>query len=90
VQHPDSFASNALKRSDPFNGSQALRYVHAPDGEVIVVTTSDERAPNIALLARELGTCVLTTKRRTLDADGVPNVHHALMGRRRPVDEIAT
>jgi hypothetical protein len=64
-----------------------LRYLHAPDREVLVVTTTDERARNIAVLARELGAPVLTTDRRALHAGGVPQVYDAVTGRRRPVDE---
>ncbi|MDQ1700290.1 MAG: hypothetical protein QOG34_2153 [Frankiaceae bacterium] len=60
-----------------------LRYLHAPDREVLVVTTSDERARNIARLAREMGAPALATDRRTLRADRVPEVYDALLGRRR-------
>ncbi|MDQ1700212.1 MAG: Replication-relaxation [Frankiaceae bacterium] len=66
-----------------------LRYLHGPDRDVLVVTTSDERARNIARLARELGASVLTTDRRTLRTDQVPQVYDALLGRLRPVDAIA-
>jgi len=66
-----------------------LRYLHAPEREVLVVTTTEERARNIALLARELGAPALTTDRRSLNAENVPQVYDARLGRRRPVDEIA-
>ena len=65
-----------------------LRYLHARDREVLVVTTTDERARNIALLGRELGASVLTTDRRTFRGQAQPLVYDALVGRRRPVDEI--
>lgn len=65
-----------------------LRYLHAPDREVFVITTTDQRARNIAILARELGACVLTTDRRTLRADRVPQVYDAVLGRRRGVDQL--
>jgi hypothetical protein len=65
-----------------------LRYLHVPDCEVLVVTTTDERARNIAILARELGACVLTTDRRTLRADREPQVYDAVLGRRRGVDKL--
>jgi hypothetical protein len=65
-----------------------LRYLHAPEREVLVVTTTDERARNIAILARELGASVLATDRRTLCADRLPQVYDAMSGRRRPMDAI--
>lgn len=64
-----------------------LRYLHAPDRQVLVVTTSDDRARNIALLARELGTEVLTTDRRMFQSEALPLVYDAAVGRRRPIDE---
>lgn len=66
-----------------------LRYLHAPDLDVLVVTTSDERARNIAVLARELGAAVLTMDRRALHAQAPPVVYDSLRGRRRAVDEHA-
>lgn len=66
-----------------------LRYLYAPGHEVLVVTTTDERARNIAILARELGAGVLTTDRRTFRAPGLPLVYDAVSGRRRAVDAIA-
>lgn len=66
-----------------------LRYLHAPDGQVLLVTTTDERARNIALLAREVGVCALTTDRWRLRGQGPPVVYDALFGRRRRLDEIA-
>lgn len=66
-----------------------LRYLHNPDREVLVVTTTDERARNIAILAHELGSSVLTTDHRTLHTGGVPRVYDALAARRRPIHEIA-
>ncbi|MDQ1746734.1 MAG: hypothetical protein QOD07_997 [Frankiaceae bacterium] len=69
--------------------SKFLRYLHTPACEVLIVTTSDERARNIAILARELGAAVLTTDRRALRAADVPQVYDARSGRRRLADEIA-
>jgi len=66
-----------------------LRYLHTPDREVLIVTTSDERARNIAILARELGAAALTTDRRALRTAEVPRVYDARFGRRRLADEIA-
>jgi hypothetical protein len=66
-----------------------LRYLQTPDREVLVVTTSDERARNIAILARELGAAVLTTDRRALHAQAPPVVYDAVSGRRRTVDAVA-
>jgi len=65
-----------------------LRYLHTPDREVLVVTTTDDRARNIATLARELGVPVLTTDRRTFHMQTPPLVYDALFGRRRFVDEV--
>jgi hypothetical protein len=65
-----------------------LRYLHAPDRQVLVVTTSDERARNIAVLARELGAPVLTSD-RLLQRHAPPIVFDAMLGRRRTVDEHA-
>jgi len=65
-----------------------LRHLHASEREVLVVTTSDERARNIALLARELGAPVLTTDRGLLNGDNVPQLYDACLGRRRPLDDI--
>jgi hypothetical protein len=64
-----------------------LRYLHTPGREVLVVTTSDERARNIAVLARELGASVLATDQRALRVEARPLVYDALSGRRRRVDE---
>lgn len=66
-----------------------LRYLHTPDCQVLVITTSDERARNIALLARELGAPVLTSDRRQLQRHVPPSVFDATLGRRRTVDELA-
>ena len=66
-----------------------LRYLHAPGREVLVVTTGDDRARNVALLARELGASALTMHQRALYSDGVPEVYDAILGRRRPMDAIA-
>jgi hypothetical protein len=63
------------------------RYLHAPGRDLLVVTTSTERARNIAILARDLGVPALTTDRRTLEADAVLQVYDAGKGQRRPVDE---
>jgi hypothetical protein len=64
-----------------------VRYLHAPGRDLLVVTTSNERARNIAILARDLGVPALTTDGRTLEADAVLQVYDAVKGRRRPVDE---
>lgn len=66
-----------------------LRYLHTPDREVLVITTSDERARNIAVLARELGAAVVTTDRRMLQGQSPALVYDGILGRRRPVDGIA-
>jgi hypothetical protein len=54
---------------------------------MLVVTTTDVRARNLAVLARELGVPALTTDRHTLGADAVLQVYDAVKGRRRSVDE---
>jgi hypothetical protein len=64
-----------------------IRYLHTPDRVVLVVTTSDQRARNIAVLARELGAQVLTTDRRTVSADVTLQVYDAVKGCRRSVDD---
>ncbi|HEX8001324.1 MAG TPA: replication-relaxation family protein [Mycobacteriales bacterium] len=66
-----------------------VRYLHAPGRDLLVVTTSTERARNIAILARELGVPALTTDRHTLHADAVLQVYDAVKGRRRSVDDVA-
>lgn len=67
-----------------------LRYLHTPDRVAFVVTTSDQRARNIARLAREFGARALTTDRRTLTDGERVVVYDAIAGRRRPVDEPAS
>lgn len=64
-----------------------VRYLHRPDHTLLVVTTSDERARNIARIARSLGVAALTTDRRALEAAPPLHVYDARQGRRRPVDE---
>lgn len=64
-----------------------LRYLHAPNRQVLVITTSDERARNIAAIARELGVPALTTDIATLHTEAVVLVYDAVKGCRRPVDE---
>ena len=66
-----------------------LRYLAERDRAVLVATTSDERARNIALLARELGAPVLTTQRQTFLADEALKVYDAISGCRRPIDDHA-
>ena len=67
-----------------------FRYLHTPDRVALVVTTSDERARNIARLARELGARVLTTDRRTLRSGAPVLVYDVIKGCRRPVDDLAS
>lgn len=64
-----------------------VRYLHARHHVPLVVTTSDERARNIARLARELGVPALTTDHRTLEGAPPLHLYDARVGRRRPVDE---
>jgi hypothetical protein len=64
-----------------------LRYLHTPRGTLLVVTTSDERARNIARLARDMGVPALTTDRHALGTDAVVRVYDAARGCRRPVDD---
>jgi hypothetical protein len=66
-----------------------LRYLYTPDRVALVVTTSDERARNIARLGRELGARVLTTDRRTLHSGTPVVVYDVIKGCRRPVDDVA-
>jgi len=66
-----------------------LRYLDSPHREVLVVTTTDERARNIALLARELGALALTTDRRMLQSQTPVSVYDARSGRHRRMDEVA-
>jgi hypothetical protein len=66
-----------------------VRYLHTPRGTLLVVTTSDERARNIARLARDLGVPALTTDRRALDTNAVLQVYDAVKGCRRSVDDLA-
>lgn len=64
-----------------------VRYLHTRHHVPLVVTTSDDRARNIARLARELGVPALTTDRHTLEAAAPPQVYDARRGRRRPIDD---
>jgi hypothetical protein len=64
-----------------------VRYVHAPQRQLFVVTTSDERARNLARLAREMGVNALTVDRVAISADAPFHVYDAAAGRHRPVDE---
>ena len=66
-----------------------IRYLHTPEHVILVVTTSDERARNIAVLARELGAAALTTDRRSLHGEPALRVYDAVKGCRRPVDYVA-
>lgn len=63
------------------------RYVHVRGLTVLVVTTSDARARNLAVLARELGVAVLTTDAASLAGGDRVQVYDALKGVRRLVDE---
>lgn len=63
------------------------RYLHARGYTVLVVTTSDTRARNLALLARELGVPALTTDLATVRGEGTVLVYDAINGVRRAVDE---
>jgi hypothetical protein len=65
-----------------------LRYLHAPNRQVLVVTTSDERARNIATVARSLGVPALTTDIAALRSDAVLLVYDVVKGCRRSVDEL--
>jgi hypothetical protein len=64
-----------------------VRYFGTPPGALLVVTTSPQRARNLALLARELGVPALTTDRESLLTDSVLQVYDAVRGCRRSVDE---
>jgi hypothetical protein len=64
-----------------------VRYFGAAPGAMLVVTTTDVRARNLAILARELGVPALTTDRESLAADSTLVVYDAVKGCRRPVDE---
>ncbi|HEV2890456.1 MAG TPA: replication-relaxation family protein [Frankiaceae bacterium] len=63
------------------------RYVHVRGLTVLVVTTSDARARNLAILARELGVAALTTDAASLAGGDPVQVYDALKGVRRLVDE---
>lgn len=63
-----------------------VRYLDAKDA-ILVVTTTEARARNIALLARQLGVPALTTDEGSLRGDAALQVYDAIKGRRRPVDE---
>lgn len=62
------------------------RYVHTSYREILVVTTSDERARNLARLARELGAPAITTDLRALRGGSPVSVYDAIRGCRRPID----
>jgi hypothetical protein len=62
------------------------RYVHTSYREILVVTTSDERARNLARLARELGAPAITTDLRALRNGSPVFVYDSIRGCRRPVD----
>lgn len=72
-------ARNAWRR-------KLVRYLHVRSAVPLVVTTSDTRARNLALLARELGVAALTTDAAALRGEAVPQVYDALKGCRRSVD----
>jgi hypothetical protein len=65
------------------------RYLHAADRTLLVVTTSDLRARNLATLARELGAPALTTDFATLRNGEAVRVYDAVKGCRRSVDDLA-
>lgn len=66
-----------------------VRYLHTRNHVPLIVTTSDERARNIARLARDLGVAALTTDRHTLAIAPPLHVYDARSGRRRAVDQAA-
>lgn len=63
-----------------------VRYLHARRMQVLVVTTSDERARNIARLAHDQGAPALTTHLAALQSGQPPMVYDAIRGRRRPME----
>jgi hypothetical protein len=62
------------------------RYVHTSYREILVVTTSDERARNLARIARELGAPAITTDLRALRSGSPVFVYDSIRGCRRLVD----